>query len=93
METAQSPQPCTALPDHGGPAAHIAGPRINLTSESAKRLRDGLVAVSGGVLVDHGGAGAGMAEPGHQLFKGCAGGSGEGAFCVPQEAKFPGVRR
>ena len=41
-----------------------------LIDELIERLGDGLVPLSGGVLANHGGPGAGMADPGHDLFEG-----------------------
>jgi hypothetical protein len=40
--------------------------------ELAECLGDGLITVAGSVLVDHGGARTGVAEPGHQFFEGRA---------------------
>ncbi len=45
----------------------------SLTRKGAQSLRDGLVAVAGGVLVDHRRARAGVTEPGHQLLESGAG--------------------
>ena|SRR6516164_8156012 len=61
----------------------VRGP-ADLPGEVAKRYRDGLVAVSRGVLVDERGPGAGVAEPGHQLFEAGAGGGGEGPARMPE---------
>jgi hypothetical protein len=47
-----------------------------VTGELAEPGGDRLVSVSGGVLVDHRGARAGVAEPGHEFLDGRAGGGG-----------------
>ena len=73
----------STLGDVGGTTpsleAHLDGPRTIRPC-----LRDGLVAVAGRVLVDHGCARAGVAEPDHQFLKGHAGSSGESAAGVSQ---------
>jgi hypothetical protein len=56
----------------------------DLTGQVAKRHRDRLVTVPGGVLVDQRGPRTGVAEPGHQFLKTRASGGGEGPACVPK---------
>ena len=73
----------------------VRGP-ADLAGQVAKRHRDGLVAVPRGVLVDECGPRAGVAEPGHQLFKAGASSGGQGAARVPEivevNAGRPGFR-
>lgn len=73
----------------------VRGPAY-LASHVAEGHRDGLVAVPSGVLVDKRGPGAGVAEPGHQLFKAGASSGGERATRVPEivevDAGRPGFR-
>ena len=68
----------------------------DLAGQVAERHRDGLVAVPGGVLVYERGPRAGVAEPGHQLFKAGASSGGQGAAGVPKivevDARRPGFR-
>src|SRR5438128_2906838 len=60
----------------------------DLTGQVAECRRDGLVAVSCGVLIDQRGPRAGVPEPGHQFLKARARGSGEGAACMPEIMKM-----
>jgi hypothetical protein len=55
-----------------------------LAGQAAEGLGDDLIPVPCRVLVDHGRAGAGVAEPGHQLLERCARGSGESSPGVPE---------
>jgi hypothetical protein len=47
----------------------VDNPGVDLLNEPSERLGDGLVPVSGRVLIDQRGARTRMAEPGHQLFE------------------------
>src|SRR5450755_882469 len=73
-------------PGRGPQTGHISlAP--GFAGQAAERLRDGLVTVAGGMLVDHCSARAGVTEPGHQLLESRAGSSREGAARVSQIVK------
>src|SRR6516162_6762038 len=57
---------------------------LGLAGEPAERLGDHLIAVPGGMLVDHRGAGAGMPKAGHQFFDRRARRGGERAARMSQ---------
>jgi len=57
---------------------------LHLVHQPAEDLRDGLVTVSGGVLVDDRGPRARMPEPGHQFLEACSGRGGQRPAHVPQ---------
>src|SRR6266702_3376325 len=65
-----------------GPVAAVG---LCLAGEPAECFGDHLITVSGGVLVDHGRADAGVPETGHQFLDRCAGYStGKCPTCVSQ---------
>jgi hypothetical protein len=55
-----------------------------VTEELTEAIGYRLIAVASGVLVDHRGARAGVAESCHEFLDGRAGGCGQGATCVAQ---------
>jgi len=61
---------------------------LSLAGKSAECLGDHLIAVPSGVLVDHGRAGAGMTEAGHQFFDRRARRGGKRAARVSQVVKM-----
>src|SRR5260370_40254177 len=67
-----------------GPQGSSVAAFMSRLRELAECLGDGLITFAGGVLVNHGGAPAGVAEPGHQFFDGRASASGKGTARVPQ---------
>ena len=58
-----------------------------MPGQVAERLSDGLITVARSVLVDEGGARAGVPKAGHQLLQTRAGSGGEGPARMPEIVK------